>query len=1206
MADGQVVFEISADGTKAYATIQDITDALKEAGHEWENNAAESTGGIADKFTDMFKKIASAGAIAEAGKFLFDLGKEAIELASDLEEVQNVVDVTFGDGAAKIEQWASKAGEQFGLTEYQAKQFTSTLGAMMKSTGLAGDQIVDMSTDLAGLAADMASFYNLDFETAFQKIRAGISGETEPLKQLGINLSVANLNAFALQQGLGKTFDQMSSAEQTLLRYQYIMQATSDAQGDFARTSDGLANAQRRAETAITEIKSSLGESFYTVVADATSTLADFLEKLKPSKEETIFDQIDKIKIDKEAKITEIDLVAQHAQGLLLTLQEINTISGLNADSDTLKYIETLTSDIGGLGEKLNNNSDIAENIGNIAGGANALESVPVTDWGTLADNLAKLPIEALKNAGKAGGNVEGIADGANVLQASPASDWGTLADNLGKLPVTALNDADKAGGNVKGIAEGANTLKNGQPTLWSALSDTLSKISGLDTLFSDSAAGNFGNLVTALTTDAPSEDKAAAWETFLNALGSNAGALKSLTGKDAAGAAEWLGAMRDAVEDAKLNPNDVDTWTRLLAIFTQGLSDENKTTYGDSVIDELLAMGNESEYAREALAALGYESDDITKAQNRWISVCKELVQIIPGLSSIINTETGEVKGGTKAVQEYIEAWKADNIIQARIDALKQQKALFEQQALVDAANDVALKRIKAESMLRAQGFTEEEAKEYMARDYADKGLYDLVGDTAKKQGGIGGSLWDTVLGVGDWLGITPHISQNKTASKEAQAAVDDYVQSAQAALEIEKQLPYYTQAWDEEIAALQKETGKSSDELLGMADAAEESAEELSTLGKAASGDADAIKEVTDAVTGAAKALEDVANYQERIRSETEQTVRSVVTGFEKVETPMQKMLREEKDLKKAIEDAQAAGKDTTELWSRYNANQASQISVSSMTQGLQSQLDYMREYQKMLDDARAKGVSEDLLSTLSDGSQQSFDYLYAITHYEGDITELNTMYADVQKEAEKFTNTLTDSKLAADETYQSLVETAQQAVDALNLGDQAYESVSATVQGIIDAMGDKAGDVKTQVDRILAQVARLNNMAGFDGWNRTGFGAYFPDNSDNVIWRPTLGGRLGAVRGSHASGIDNVPFDGYLALLHQGERVQTAAEADLSRRYSYQQPAFDYSAMGGAIGSSIGRGNVYLDGKVVGNIISARQGNSYRALERSGWQG
>lgn len=1189
MADGQVVFEISADGSKAYATIQDITDALKEAGHEWENNAEESTGGIADKFTDMFKKIAGAGAIAEAGKFLFDLGKECVDLASDLEEVQNVVDVTFGDGAVKIEQWASKAGEQFGLTEYQAKQFTSTLGAMMKSTGLAGDQIVDMSTDLAGLAADMASFYNLDFETAFQKIRAGISGETEPLKQLGINLSVANLEAFALQQGLGKTFDQMSSAEQTLLRYQYIMQATSDAQGDFARTSDGLANAQRRAETAITEIKSALGESFYNVVADATSTLAGFLEKLKPSKEKTLFDQINEINIDKEAKIADIKAVAYEAEALLLELQNINTLSGLNADSDTLKYIETLTSDIGGLGEKLNGNSDIAENIGKIAGGANALESVPATDWGTLADNLAKLPIEALKNAGKAGGNVEGIADGANALQASPASDWGTLADNLGKLPVTALNDADKAGGNVKGIAEGANVLKNGQPTLWSALYDTLSKISGLDTLFSDSAAGNFGDLVTALTTDAPSEDKAAAWETFLNALGSNAGALKSLTGKDAEGAAEWLGAMRDAVEDAKLNPNDVDTWTRLLSIFTQGLSDENKTTYGDSVIDELLAMGNESEYAREALAALGYESDDITKAQNRWISVCKELVQIIPGLSAIINTETGEVKGGTKAVQEYIEAWTSDQILQVRIDSLKRQKAAIEEELNYDWDKKLREKRANFYTQLRNSGVSQENAEAILRA--AQEGP--KWGITSNKRGYYFNDL------EGHHVNIERMNDDLYNAYNELREAQKDYAVAQEATA-------YTTKEVDEELAALEAQTGKSADELLGMADAAEESADELSTLGKAASGDADAIKEVTDAVTGAAKALEDVANYQERIRSETEQTVRSVVTGFEKVETPMQKMLREEKDLKKAIEDAQAAGKDTTELYSRYNANQASQISVSSMTEGLKSQLDYMREYQKMLADARALGVSEDLLSTLSDGSQQSFDYLYAITHYEGDINELNTMYADVQEEASKFTNTLTDSKLAADETYQSLVETAQQAVDALNMGDQAYESVSATVQGIIDAMGDKAGDVKTQVDKILAQVARLNNMAGFDGWNRTGFGAYFPGNSDNRIWRPTLGGRLGAVRGSHASGIDNVPFDGYLALLHQGERVQTAAEADLSRRYSYQQPAFDYSAMGGAIGSSIGRGNVYLDGKVVGNIISARQGNSYRALERSGWQG
>jgi hypothetical protein len=113
---------------------------------------------------------------------------------------------------------------------------------MMKSSGMAGNEIVKMSTDLAGLAADMASFYNLDFETAFEKIRSGISGETEPLKQLGINMSVANLEAFALEKGITKAFNSMSQQEQIMLRYQYLMKATADAQGDSARTSDGFSS----------------------------------------------------------------------------------------------------------------------------------------------------------------------------------------------------------------------------------------------------------------------------------------------------------------------------------------------------------------------------------------------------------------------------------------------------------------------------------------------------------------------------------------------------------------------------------------------------------------------------------------------------------------------------------------------------------------------------------------------------------------------------------------------------------------------------------------------------------------------------------------------------------------------------------------------------------------------------------------------------
>lgn len=138
------------------------------------------------------------------------------QVASDLQEVQNVVDVTFGEqGSQKINGWSQSLLNAYGLSELSAKKYSSTLGAMLKSSGMADEQTMQMSQNLTMLAGDMASFYNLDSETAFEKLRSGISGETEPLKQLGINMSVANLQAYAMSQGIKKSYGEMSQAEQT-------------------------------------------------------------------------------------------------------------------------------------------------------------------------------------------------------------------------------------------------------------------------------------------------------------------------------------------------------------------------------------------------------------------------------------------------------------------------------------------------------------------------------------------------------------------------------------------------------------------------------------------------------------------------------------------------------------------------------------------------------------------------------------------------------------------------------------------------------------------------------------------------------------------------------------------------------------------------------------------------------------------------------
>lgn len=203
---------------------------------------AKIAGAKGSKFAAMgLAGLAAAGVVA-----LGAVAAKGVQVASDLQEVQNVVDVTFGEqGSQKINGWSQSLLNAYGLSELSAKKYSSTLGAMLKSSGMADEQTMQMSQNLTMLAGDMASFYNLDSETAFEKLRSGISGETEPLKQLGINMSVANLQAYAMSQGIKKSYGEMSQAEQTALRYNYIMQATSDAQGDFSRTSGSFANQQK-------------------------------------------------------------------------------------------------------------------------------------------------------------------------------------------------------------------------------------------------------------------------------------------------------------------------------------------------------------------------------------------------------------------------------------------------------------------------------------------------------------------------------------------------------------------------------------------------------------------------------------------------------------------------------------------------------------------------------------------------------------------------------------------------------------------------------------------------------------------------------------------------------------------------------------------------------------------------------------------------
>ena len=307
----EFVESINSARTTARQAQQELQQAFNQTSTETERSANTAASALQNLFSFSGAQLLTS-AIQTAGSALKAFATESISAASDLVEVQNVVDVTFGSSTDTINAWSKAALNAYGLSETKAKQYTSTIGAMLKSMGLEGEEITKMSTDLAGMAADMASFYNLDYDEAFSKIRSGLSGETEPLKQLGINMSVANLEAYALSQGIETAYDKMSQAEQATLRYQYLLEATADAQGDFSRTSDSYSNEMRKLETNLERIKAEFGQGLLAVVTPAISLLNDAL-----SDRSYQYTDVEQIMRTRNAAINENDVSYAQAEGIL-------------------------------------------------------------------------------------------------------------------------------------------------------------------------------------------------------------------------------------------------------------------------------------------------------------------------------------------------------------------------------------------------------------------------------------------------------------------------------------------------------------------------------------------------------------------------------------------------------------------------------------------------------------------------------------------------------------------------------------------------------------------------------------------------------------------------------------------------------------------------------------------------------------------------
>lgn len=218
-------------GSKGVEGIKKFISKIKEL-----NTAGMSFKSFGEKLREILGLLVGIRGITG----VFNWVKDATKAGADVAETNHIIESTFGDLSEQVNNWAKDAIETYGIAQTSAKRYAGTLSAMFQSSGIGYKEAAQMSMDLVGMAGDLSSFYNVDTATVFQKLKSGMAGMVRPLRDFGIDLSVASLNEFALAQNMGKTYAQMTQAEKTMLRYEYLLNVTKTQQGDFARTSDKL------------------------------------------------------------------------------------------------------------------------------------------------------------------------------------------------------------------------------------------------------------------------------------------------------------------------------------------------------------------------------------------------------------------------------------------------------------------------------------------------------------------------------------------------------------------------------------------------------------------------------------------------------------------------------------------------------------------------------------------------------------------------------------------------------------------------------------------------------------------------------------------------------------------------------------------------------------------------------------------------------
>ncbi|WP_455407365.1 hypothetical protein [Rhodopseudomonas parapalustris] len=475
----QVQFEQGKVSEEQYRALQREITKTEQQLKTLENQASKSSVALnkiknaADNVGDAAGKVSST--MAPATAIILGVGAASTKMGSDLIESTNKVEVAFKENAKVIEDWSKTTLDKYGIASGTALDMAATYGDMATSMGLTTKSAAEMGQQIVGRAADLSSFKNISIDVAKTALNGIFTGETESLKTLGVVMTQANLQQYAYSQGIKTKIQDMSQAEQVQLRYNYVMEATKNAEGDFARTADGAANSTRNASESIKEASSSLGVLLAPIVAKAMQYVANLAKSFIG-----LDDGTKKIILTILAVIAAISPIAKLIQEITVVVKGLAIALEFLMANPIVLLIAAIVAAIVllviGIKKLWDTNEGFRNAVINIWNGIkdffqNAVETIKnvvITAFNFIKDNLGIiLPVIATLILGPIGGVIAYIATHFEEVKDTIVNVFNAIVNWLSDLPGTLYNLAVNIftymrNGVVNTISSVADTIVNG------------------------------------------------------------------------------------------------------------------------------------------------------------------------------------------------------------------------------------------------------------------------------------------------------------------------------------------------------------------------------------------------------------------------------------------------------------------------------------------------------------------------------------------------------------------------------------------------------------------------------------------------------------------------------------------------------------------------------------------------------------------------